>query len=132
MKLPLSFYIKKNRNWLGGIYANQGGSEKLSGNRVDVPFLEKNTYILLLLSESVLCGPLGLWMIGSDQRTLDVKDILWPQCTCLIGTEDRIVYIVGWIVAAKHISPHSTPEPVNMTLFTKMVFASLIEVRISR
>lgn len=43
---------------------------------MDVPFLEKSTHILLLLSERVLCGQFGLWMIGSDQRTLDVKDIL--------------------------------------------------------
>ena len=37
---------------------------------MDVPFLEKNTHIFLLLSQSVLCGHLCLWMIGSDQRTL--------------------------------------------------------------
>lgn len=43
---------------------------------MDVPFLEKSTHILLLQSERILCGHLGLRMIGSNQRTLDVKDIL--------------------------------------------------------
>lgn len=43
---------------------------------MDVPLLEKSTHILLLLSERILCGHLGLRMIGSNQRTLDVKGIL--------------------------------------------------------
>ena len=43
---------KKKRNWLGGIYANEEGSEELSGNWVNgCAVLRNESHILLFLSE---------------------------------------------------------------------------------
>lgn len=73
--------LKKNGNWLGGIYANQEGSEELSGNHINGCSIHRNeAHILLLPPEGALYSCLCLQMIGLDQGTLDAPHVWqWIQ-----------------------------------------------------